>query len=80
MAKLMGLNQGSGLFRCGALSGDRHQVIFASGKAFDSKTFNVPSGKYLGWYLVANGTTEAIAREKMPRRFSFPMRRPMRMV
>ncbi|WP_242034769.1 Ig-like domain-containing protein [Microcystis flos-aquae] len=46
-----------------ALSGDRHQVIFASGKGFDSKTFNVPSGKYLGWYLVANGTTDqAIAK------------------
>ncbi|MCA2803666.1 MAG: DUF4114 domain-containing protein, partial [Microcystis sp. M114S2] len=58
-----GIKPGDQGYLDAALSGDRHQVIFASGKAFDSKTFNVPSGKYLGWYLVANGTTEqAIAK------------------
>ncbi|OPF18912.1 hypothetical protein B1L04_05655 [Microcystis aeruginosa KW] len=60
--EINGIKPGDQGYLDAALSGDRHQVIFASGKAFDSKTFNVPSGKYLGWYLVANGTTEAIAK------------------
>ncbi len=63
--EINGIKPGDQGYLEAALSGDRHQVIFASGKAFDSKTFNVPSGKYLGWYLVANGTTEqAIAKEE----------------
>ncbi|MDB9426649.1 putative Ig domain-containing protein [Microcystis aeruginosa CS-564/01] len=61
--EINGIKPGDQGYLEAALSGDRHQVIFASGKAFDSKTFNVPSGKYLGWYLVANGTTDqAIAK------------------
>ncbi|WP_253256817.1 Ig-like domain-containing protein [Microcystis aeruginosa] len=56
--EINGIKPGDQGYLDAALSGDRHQVIFASGKAFDSKTFNVPSGKYLGWYLVANGTTD----------------------
>jgi len=61
--EINGIKPGDQGYLDAALSGDRHQVIFASGKGFDSKTFNVPSGKYLGWYLVANGTTEqAIAK------------------
>ncbi|MCA2577755.1 MAG: tandem-95 repeat protein [Microcystis sp. M41BS1] len=61
--EINGIKPGDQGYLDAALSGDRHQVIFASGKAFDSKTFNVPSGKYLGWYLVANGTTDqAIAK------------------
>ncbi|MFM7278703.1 MAG: DUF4114 domain-containing protein, partial [Microcystis aeruginosa] len=63
--EINGIKPGDQGYLEAALSGDRHQVIFASGKAFDSKTFNVPSGKYLGWYLVANGTTDqAIAKEE----------------
>ncbi|WP_253852319.1 Ig-like domain-containing protein [Microcystis aeruginosa] len=61
--EINGIKPGDQGYLDAALSGDRHQVIFASGKGFDSKTFNVPSGKYLGWYLVANGTTDqAIAK------------------
>ena len=60
--EINGIKPGDQGYLDAALSGDRRQVIFASGKGFDSKTFNVPSGKYLGWYLVANGTTEAIAK------------------
>ncbi|MCA2947176.1 DUF4114 domain-containing protein, partial [Microcystis sp. M109S1] len=61
--EINGIKPGDQGYLAAALSGDRHKVIFASGKAFDSKTFNVPSGKYLGWYLVANGTTDqAIAK------------------
>ncbi|MFM6643375.1 MAG: putative Ig domain-containing protein [Microcystis panniformis] len=72
--EINGIKPGDQGYLAAALIGDRHQVIFASGKAFDSKTFNVPSGKYLGWYLVANGTTEqaiAKAENAPPVFFSF---------
>jgi hypothetical protein len=46
------------------LARDRHQVIMTTGEAVPTQTVNLPSGKYLGWYLVANGTTADIIQAR----------------
>ena len=46
------------------LEGDRHQVVMTAGETVPTQTVNLPSGKYLGWYLVANGTTTDIIQSR----------------
>ncbi|MFM7437138.1 MAG: Calx-beta domain-containing protein, partial [Snowella sp.] len=46
------------------LAGDRHQMIIAAGESVSNQVMNLPSGKYLGWYLVANGTTADIIQAR----------------
>jgi hypothetical protein len=48
------------------LASDRHQVVMTAGETVPTQTVILPSGKYLGWYLVANGKTADViqARQK----------------
>ena len=46
------------------LASDRHQVIIVAGEAVPTQTVNLPSTKYLGWYLIANGTTADIIQSR----------------
>ncbi|BAY62588.1 YD repeat protein [Calothrix brevissima NIES-22] len=47
-----------------ALSAERRQVIFAFGQNSTTPTnLELPSGKYLGWYLISNGTTEQFLKD-----------------
>jgi hypothetical protein len=46
------------------LASDRHQVVMTAGETVPTQTVNLPSGKYLGWYLVANGTTADIIQAR----------------
>ena len=48
----------------GVLASDRHQMIIAAGESVSTQMMNLPSGKYLGWYLVANGTTADIIQAR----------------
>ena len=50
----------------------RHQVVFGAGGVFSSHTVNLPSSKYLGWYLVSGGTTaQAMENGEIPVFFSY---------
>ncbi|MGJ3250408.1 MAG: Calx-beta domain-containing protein [Elainellaceae cyanobacterium] len=50
-----------------ALSSNRHQVVVMGNQTNGTKTVvNVPSGSYLGWYLIQNSTTETFL-QKNPR-------------
>ena len=56
------------------LASDRHQVVMTAGETVPTQTVNLPSGKYLGWYLVANGTTADIIQARQnntPNRTSY---------
>jgi|694.fasta_scaffold16546_2 RHS repeat-associated protein len=46
------------------LASDRHQVMMTAGETVPTQTVNLPSTKYLGWYLVANGTTDDIIQAR----------------
>jgi hypothetical protein len=47
-----------------ALSSNRHQVVVTGEQANGTKTrIDVPSGQYLGWYLIQNSTTEKFLRK-----------------
>jgi hypothetical protein len=46
------------------LASDRHQTILTAGETAPTQTVNLPSGKYLGWYLVANGTTADVIQAR----------------
>jgi hypothetical protein len=51
------LNPGESGYAAAALSSERSQVLFAKGQSPDDTVeVQLPSGKYLGWYLVQNGS------------------------
>ena len=46
------------------LASDRHQVVMTPKETVPTQTVNLPSGKYLGWYLISNGTTADVIQAR----------------
>ncbi|MEB3308923.1 MAG: DUF4114 domain-containing protein, partial [Snowella sp.] len=68
--RIENLRPGDVGYRDAALA--RHQIVFGGGEIFSSRTINLPSAKYLGWYLVSDGTTaQAMKNGEIPVFFSY---------